>query len=99
MRTSEQVYTKKKLLADLSHRVQQVRANIKRKRTDIENKRTKIDNCKKRIDDLTLTLEEIESQKLNIAERTKHLEKLIEVYLSLLCILYIHKKIYDRFPY
>lgn len=66
-------------MADLARRVQQVRANTKRKKIEIDDKRTKVDNCKKRIEDLTSTLEEIEGQKLNVAERTKRLEKMIEV--------------------
>jgi len=37
-----------------------------------------------------LTLEEIESQKLSVEERTKCLEKMIQVYLS--CIYCISKK-------
>lgn len=67
-------------MGDLSRRTQQIRANVKRKRIEIENKHVKVDDCKKRINDLTLTLEEIESQKLNVEERTKRLEKMIEVY-------------------
>jgi len=67
------------LVGDLGRRIQQIRANAKRKKIDIENKCIKVDNCKKRIDDLMSTLEEIESQKLNVEERTKRLEKMIEV--------------------
>lgn len=67
-------------MGDLARRTQQIRANAKRKRIEIENKYIKVDDCKKRINDLTLTLEEIESQKLNVEERTKRLEKMIEVY-------------------
>lgn len=66
-------------MGDLARRIQQVRANAKRKKIEIENKCIKVDNCKKRIDDLMSTLEEIESQKLNVEERTKRLEKMIEV--------------------
>ncbi|XP_050454617.1 coiled-coil domain-containing protein 39 isoform X2 [Cataglyphis hispanica] len=73
-----EVYIQKKLLGDLGRRIQQVRANVKRKKIEIENKSIKVDNCKKRIDDLISTLEEIESQKLNVEERTKRLEKMIE---------------------
>lgn len=75
----EQVYHQKKLVADLSHRVQQIRANTKRKKIEINDKTTRVDDCKKRIKDLTSTLEEIESQKLNVEDRTKRLEKMIEV--------------------
>ncbi|XP_071630319.1 coiled-coil domain-containing protein 39 isoform X2 [Temnothorax longispinosus] len=73
-----ELHTQKKLVGDLARRTQQIRANAKRKRIEIENKHIKVDNCKKRISDLTLTLEEIESQKLNVEERTKRLEKMIE---------------------
>ncbi|EZA57497.1 coiled-coil domain-containing protein 39 isoform X1 [Ooceraea biroi] len=73
-----EVHTQKKLVIELSRRIQQVRANTKKKRAEIENKRTKTDNCQKRIDDLSSTLEEIESQKLNVEERTRRLEKMIE---------------------
>lgn len=79
-RSSEQVYTQKKLVGDLSRRTAQTRANAKRKKIEISNRRIKMDNCKKRIDDLMSTLEEIENQKLNVEERTKRLEKMIEVY-------------------
>lgn len=63
----------------MARRTQQVRVNAKSKKSEIENKYNKINNYKKRIDDLTLTLEEIESQKLNVEERTKRLEKMVEV--------------------
>lgn len=66
-------------MADLARRVQQVRANTKLKKVKIDDKRAKMDNCEKRIEDLTSTLDEIESQKLNVEERTKRLEKMIEV--------------------
>lgn len=69
-------------MGDLSRRIEQTRSNAKRKRLEIDNKRTKMDNCKKRIDDLMSTLEEIEGQKLNVEERTKRLEKMIEVYFT-----------------
>lgn len=78
-RSSRQVHTQKKLVGDLSRRIEQTRANAKRKKLEINNKHTKVDNCKKRIDDLMSTLEEIEDQKLNVEERTKRLEKMIEV--------------------
>lgn len=64
----------------MARRTQQIRANAKRKRIEIENKHIKVDDCKKRINDLMSTLEEIENQKLNVEERTKRLEKMIEVY-------------------
>lgn len=88
-------------MGDLARRVQQIRANAKRKRIDIENKHIKVDDCKKRINDLMSTLEEIESQKLNVEERTKRLEKMIEVhfyyifnYYSVFCyILLLQRKI------
>lgn len=71
----------------MARRIQQIRANAKRKRIEIENKHIKVDDCKKRINDLTLTLEEIESQKLNVEERTKRLEKMIEVYFYYILLL------------
>lgn len=67
-------------MGNLARRAQQVRVNAKHKRNEIENKHIKVDICKKRMNDLTSTLEEIESQKLNVEERTKRLEKMIEVY-------------------
>ncbi|XP_070157828.1 coiled-coil domain-containing protein 39-like isoform X1 [Polyergus mexicanus] len=73
-----EVHTQRKLVGDLGRRIQQVRANAKHKKIEIENKYIKVDNCKKRIDDLTSTLEEIENQKLNVEEKTKRLEKMIE---------------------
>ena len=75
-----QLHTQKKLMADLARRVQQIRANAKRKKIGIENKQIKVDDCKRQINDLMLTLEEVENQKLNVEEKTKHLEKMIEVY-------------------
>ncbi|XP_018055612.1 PREDICTED: coiled-coil domain-containing protein 39 isoform X1 [Atta colombica] len=73
-----ELHTQKKLMADLAHRVQQIRANAKRKKIGIENKQIKVDDCKRQINDLMLTLEEVENQKLNVEEKTKHLEKMIE---------------------
>lgn len=77
---NNQLHTQKKLVGDLARRTQQIRSNSKRKRIEIENKYVKMENCKKRINDLTSTLEELESQKLNVEERTKRLENMIEVY-------------------
>jgi len=51
----------------------------------------KMENCQMQIDDLTSTLEEIESRKLNVEEKTKRLEKMIEV-----CY-YSNKKLFDIF--
>ncbi|XP_070531224.1 coiled-coil domain-containing protein 39-like isoform X1 [Cardiocondyla obscurior] len=65
-------------MRNLARRTQQIRANTKLKKIEIENKHIKVDDCKKRINDLSLTLEEIQSQKLNVEERTKRLEKMIE---------------------
>lgn len=73
-----ELHTQKKLMADLARRVQQIRANAKRKKIGIENKQIKVDDCKKQINHLMLTLEEVENQKLNVEEKTKHLEKMIE---------------------
>lgn len=67
-------------MGDLARRIDQIRSNVKLKKNEIDSKHMKMDNCKKRIDDLTSTLEEIESQKLNIEERTKRLGNMIEVY-------------------
>lgn len=66
-------------MGDLGRRIQQIRANAKRKKIEVENKCIKVDNCKKRIGDLMSTLEELGTQKLNVEERTKRLEKMIEV--------------------
>lgn len=75
-----QLHTQKKLVADLARRVQQIRANTKRKKIGIENKHIKVNDCKKQNNDLMSTLEEVENQKLNVEEKTNHLEKMIEVY-------------------
>lgn len=74
-----QVHTQKRLVGDLTHCMQQVRTNVKHKKIEIENKCMKMENCQKQIDDLTSTLGEIESRKLNVEEKTKRLEKMIEV--------------------
>lgn len=76
---SRQVYTQKKLVGDLTRCIQQVRTNVKHKKIEIENKCMKMENCQKQIDDLTSTLGEIENRKLNVEEKTKRLEKMIEV--------------------
>ncbi|KAG5319554.1 CCD39 protein, partial [Pseudoatta argentina] len=73
-----ELHTQKKLMADLARRVQQIRANAKRKKIGIENKQIKVDDCKRQINHLMLTLEEVENKKLNVEEKTKHLEKMIE---------------------
>ncbi|XP_018404795.1 PREDICTED: coiled-coil domain-containing protein 39-like isoform X2 [Cyphomyrmex costatus] len=73
-----ELHTQKKLVADLARRVQQIRANTKCKKSEIENKHIKVDDCKKQINNLMSTLEEVENQKLNVEEKTKHLEKMIE---------------------
>ncbi|KAL0128622.1 hypothetical protein PUN28_003775 [Cardiocondyla obscurior] len=85
----EELYTQNKLMRNLARRTQQIRANTKLKKIEIENKHIKVDDCKKRINDLSLTLEEIQSQKLNVEERTKRLEKMIEVYLYYIFMFYI----------
>ncbi|XP_018318141.1 coiled-coil domain-containing protein 39 isoform X2 [Mycetomoellerius zeteki] len=73
-----ELHTQKKLVADLARRVQQIRANTKRKKIGIENKHIKVNDCKKQNNDLMSTLEEVENQKLNVEEKTNHLEKMIE---------------------
>ncbi|XP_067204891.1 coiled-coil domain-containing protein 39-like isoform X2 [Linepithema humile] len=75
---SIEVHTQKKLVGDLARCIQQVRTNVKHKKIEIENKCIKMENCQKQIDDLTSTLGEIESRKLNVEEKTKRLEKMIE---------------------
>ncbi|XP_043491944.1 coiled-coil domain-containing protein 39-like [Polistes fuscatus] len=73
-----EVRQKKKDIENLGRRVQQIRTEIKRKKNDIENKITKIDDWKKRIEDSKMTLYEIDDKKLNVEDRTKQLEEMIE---------------------
>lgn len=64
--------------------MQQIRADIKRKKNEIDNKTIKMEDWKNRIKDLIMTLKEIDDQKLNVEDRTKQLEEMIEV-----CNIYI----------
>lgn len=59
--------------------MQQIRADIKRKKNEIDNKTIKMEDWKNRIKDLIMTLKEIDDQKLNVEDRTKQLEEMIEV--------------------
>ncbi|KAK2584013.1 hypothetical protein KPH14_006470 [Odynerus spinipes] len=70
--------TQKKDVENLSRRVQQIRTDIKRKKIEIDNKNIKIQDWKKRIEDLKTSLEEIDNQKLNVEDRTRQLEEMIE---------------------
>lgn len=64
--------------------MQQIRADIKRKKNEIDNKTIKMEDWKNRIKDLIMTLKDIDDQKLNVEDRTKQLEEMIEV-----CNIYI----------
>ncbi|XP_046818112.1 coiled-coil domain-containing protein 39 [Vespa crabro] len=70
--------TQKKDVENLNRRMQQIRADIKRKKNEIENKIIKMEDWKNRIKDLIMTLNEIDDQKLNVEDRTKQLEEMIE---------------------
>lgn len=68
----------------MNRRIQQIRADIKRKKNEIDNKTIKMEDWKNRIKDLIITLNDIDNQKLNVEDRTKQLEEMIEV-----CNIYI----------
>ena len=74
-----QIHVQKKNLEEYGRQTQNIQARIKRQKVEMENKMIKIKNCQKQIDDLKLTLKEISSQKMNIEERTRQLEKMLEV--------------------
>lgn len=75
-------------MKDLTQRVEQVRTDVKHKKLQIQTKNTKIDKANEQITVLTTKLEDIKSQKLNIEEKAKELENMIEVF-----IIYYYKKI------
>lgn len=75
-------------MKDLTQRVEQVRTDVKHKKLQIQTKNTKIDKANEQITVLTTKLEDIKSQKLNIEEKSKELENMIEVF-----IIYYYKKI------
>lgn len=75
-------------MKDLTQRVEQVRTDVKHKKLQIQTKNTKIDKTNEQITVLTTKLEDIKSQKLNIEEKSKELENMIEVF-----IIYYYKKI------
>ncbi|XP_043669099.1 coiled-coil domain-containing protein 39 isoform X1 [Vespula pensylvanica] len=70
--------TQKKDVENLNRRIQQIRADIKRKKNEIDNKTIKMEEWKNRIKDLIITLNDIDNQKLNVEDRTKQLEEMIE---------------------
>lgn len=68
-------------MKDLTQRVEQVRTDVKHKKLQIQTKNTKIDKANEHITALTTKLEDIKSQKLNIEEKAKELEDMIEVFI------------------
>lgn len=68
-------------MKDLTQRVEQVRTDVKHKKLQIQTKNTKIDKASEQITALTTKLEDIKSQKLNIEEKAKELEDMIEVFI------------------
>lgn len=68
-------------MKDLTQRVEQVRTDVKHKKLQIQTKNTKIDKTNEQITALTTKLEDIKSQKLNIEEKAKELEDMIEVFI------------------
>lgn len=68
-------------MKDLTQRVEQVRTDVKHKKLQIQTKNTKIDKANEQITALTTKLEDIKSQKLNIEEKAKELEDMIEVFI------------------
>ncbi|XP_076676253.1 coiled-coil domain-containing protein 39-like [Andrena cerasifolii] len=73
-----QLIIQKNIAKDSSQRVQQVRADIKRKRSEIQGKYVKVEKISKQVTDLADKLQNIDSQKLNIEEKAKELENMIE---------------------
>ena len=69
-----------KALDDLGRQTRQMRADTKRKKTVIEKKRNKAEEMKKQIKEVKATLEDIGNQSLNVADRLKQLEDMIEVF-------------------
>ncbi|XP_058807541.1 coiled-coil domain-containing protein 39 [Phymastichus coffea] len=73
-----ELYVRQKHLQELARRIQDTRANLKRKRSEVGDKRAKVQECTKRIEDLKETLKNIDGQKMNIEERTFQLQDMLE---------------------
>lgn len=71
--------TRTTILDDLGRRTRQIRVDTKRKRTAIGMKRKKAEDTKKQIEEVRATLKDIGSQSLNVADRLKQLEEMIDV--------------------
>ncbi|XP_015429686.1 PREDICTED: coiled-coil domain-containing protein 39 [Dufourea novaeangliae] len=68
----------KNIMKESSNRVEQVRTDIKRKETEIQKKYTKIEKLNEQVGELTTKLQDIDGQQLNIKEKAKELEDMIE---------------------
>lgn len=74
-----QLHVYKKMLADAATRTQNIRAKRKRAKNEVENRNLKIEEWKMQIEELKQTYEDVDNRRINIAERTKQLEGMIEV--------------------
>ncbi|XP_076245954.1 coiled-coil domain-containing protein 39-like [Calliopsis andreniformis] len=66
------------IVKDLTQRLQQMRANTKRKKIEIQNKYAKIEKLERQVINLTAKLQDIDNQKLSMEEKAKELENMIE---------------------
>lgn len=70
---------RKKNLQDLGRRIEETRKNTKRKRSEIESKRLKREETIKTSEEQKETLKSIDGQKMNVEERRKQVQQMIEV--------------------
>ncbi|XP_076625195.1 coiled-coil domain-containing protein 39-like isoform X1 [Colletes latitarsis] len=73
-----QLVIQKNVVKELTQRVEQVQADIKRKEVEIKNKNAKIEKLNEQVIDLNAKLQVVDSQKLNVEEKAKELENIIE---------------------
>ncbi|KAJ8669687.1 hypothetical protein QAD02_000946 [Eretmocerus hayati] len=73
-----QLHCQQKQLQELARNIEDMRANLKRKRNQVQNKRIKLSDCKRSIVELKESLKNIEGQKMNVAEKTKQLQDMLE---------------------
>lgn len=74
-----QLHVYKKTLGDTARRTQNMRAKRKQAKMEVENRNEKIEEWKRQIAELKETYEDIDGRGIDIAERTKQLENMIEV--------------------
>lgn len=80
-------------MKDCTHRVEQVQSNIKCKEAEIRNKYAKIEKLNEQVVELSTKLQNIDNEQLNIKEKAKELENMIQVFIPVKFKVYTKKLI------